>query len=312
MSIGNRGRVRRKERKLSDRQDSGFMDQNAQVNENSAVDDKPLDIESPSVLEPTFVQDKRSVQERPNNWNEGARNHSRVSGREELHPQTRSNGTAVLIGLVLDATYSITKVYPAIYVVLKEFLERMRTKSREYSGITFLYSLTVLHDKPSLLMFSDGPFTRSSIEIENALRNLEFYGGSEDGREDLNAAVKMQLSALNMYDHASKGYVKAYHGLLLFTDSMPKDGEERPNFSGDVWEEGIANHGLRFAQFYSYDGEYFPTMRMVDRDGEKSQEQKNFASYGDIKDFLEGGREEAVKQIDGIVKTILDQTSIGM
>ena len=332
MAIGNRLK-KRKQRPLSDRQDSDINMQSIEGGEESAESKNPSDMEEPIVLEEAAYRKPESekqinpesapqrdmgqkTREQVQNGPKMGKAESSVRDMGSRHAVSDSHaknaGTAVLIGMVLDATYSITTAYPAVFVILREFLERMTTKSREYPGVTFLYSLTILHDEPSLIMFDSGPFTKNAKEMEGELRKLFLYGGSEDGREDLNAAVRMQLSALNKYDYKANGFVKAHHGLLLFTDSMPQEGEEKPDFSGDILEDGIANHGLRFAQIYSYDANYFPVMRMVDTDGEKSQEQKNYASYGSIVDFLDGGREEAIEQIEEIVKTILSQTSIGV
>ncbi len=220
--------------------------------------------------------------------------------------------TLVLTGIILDATSSFISVFPAVYYVLEEFLKDMSARQKEYRGIDFRYGLTLLHNEAESVSFSDGSFFTKDVDrLRKAIHNIEFYGGSLDGREDLDGALREQLRRQNECD--PKEYERIYRGVILFSDSVSATSEPQ-DFSGAYLDEAqtIENNGVRFAQFYTFDGDYLPAMRMVDRDGRPTDNDKNIAVSVDIKKLIEGGEDAVTDEVRMMISTILNQTSVGM
>ena len=233
---------------------------------------------------------------------------------------SRSSKTLVHIGVILDATYSFSCVFPGIYLVLKEFMERMKTNKKKYPGGDFRYGLTVLHDEAESLRFGGDEFTASEDTFMKKLMSIRFSGGGEDGKENLYSAIFEQIKTFSTYkdydkDHSGESkYWRVYDGLIMLTDSLPKDENMEPDFSKDVLsvEKGfISNNGLRFAQFYAFNDEFNPVMRMVDRDGNQTEGEKNSVIYDDIHELLKGDLKTAIKKVESMIDCIIRQTSVG-
>lgn len=217
------------------------------------------------------------------------------------------------IGTVLDCTYSFSTVYPAVYAVLKRFFTRLEQDKGQYKGFQLEYSLTLLHNKPETFLFNGrSEVTGSEKEVLNALETLEFYGGSDTGRENLNDALKKQLVTLNM--ESSQEEQNSYKGLLFFTDSLPEEGEKNPDldedefaYNGNTYE----NAGLRFAEIYSYDGSYRPNLKMVDRNGwSDSENGRNEVDYYNIHTLLNGSTAQIAEDAERLVNNLILQASV--
>ena len=224
----------------------------------------------------------------------------------------KKKGTLVLTGIILDGTISFTSVFPAVYYALEEFMTHMRAQSKEYNGITFRYGLTILHNNAESVMFpGETFFTGDENLIRKAINNMEFHGGSEDGRENLDGALREQLLRQNEYD--PEEFETVYRGVILFSDSVSDGQEEQADFSTAYLDadQKIVNHGVRFAQSYTFDGEYLPAMRMVDRKGKQTDNEKNIAAAIDIHELINGGEKAVTDEVKNIVSAILSQTSVG-
>lgn len=217
-----------------------------------------------------------------------------------------------LIGIVLDGTYSFSKIYPRVHMVLKLFMSNMKKTRENCKNVRIKYSLTVLHDTVDIVTFANGTnFTESEDEIKNFLDTMWFFGGSASGKEPLNKAINEQLFVLNTANNASdvKHVIK---GLLLFTDSLPDDDNLTPSFTsaapgayGDY-----TNYGLRFADFYSYSSDYMPKMRIIDGNGSLTENGRNTGSYHDIHVLIEQKASDIVQYMDKMVNSHLGQLSM--
>ena len=236
----------------------------------------------------------------------------READRQEEGLTKRIKKKELRIGIVLDCTYSFSTVYPVVYNVLQRFFNRLEQEKDQYKGFQLKYSLTMLHDEPEAFLFAGNSIvTSSEKEVLNALKTLEFYGGSEDGREDLNEALKNQLMTLNAGSDGKNA--DCYKGLLFFTDSLPEE-ELTPDFDEDDFEYNgntYQNYGLRFAEIYSYDGRYKPNLKMVDGNGRPDSENgRNETDYYDIHILLNGDSTQIVENAEKLVNNIIVQASV--
>ena len=253
---------------------------------------------------PAEEHQKRTDEEKPHSRQEGAA-YREIPG-ERKRPERP--GTIVAIGIILDATYSFRTVFPAVYYLLTNFFDEIKRIKKEYRGISFQYGLTLLHENAEPYTFPGKKiFTDSEEEFIKALEDIEFKGGGEDGRENLNEALDLQLEKLMKRQTA--GYDKK--GIMMFSDSLPPKNELQPDFSsGECGSGGYTNKGLRFADFYVYSDDYLPKMYMVNSDGTSSDEARNFARCFSIRELIKLDPGEAVKQIIKNVDTISKAVSV--
>lgn len=226
--------------------------------------------------------------------------------------QRKSSERMVLIGIVLDGTPSFTTIYPKVYYVLEQFLTHLKKIKPDYKNVTIKYAVTVLHNDAEPIMFDNGDFfTESENEVITALTNMEFYGGSIEGPENLREAINEQLFVLNNIPNA-EDIQNIARGLLMFTDSLPSDGDMTPDFmSNEPGEYGdYINYGLRFADFYAFSDEFMPMMRIVDRNGKLTENGKNIGSYHDIHALLDKKPEALAEYIEKMVRTHISQVSM--
>lgn len=211
----------------------------------------------------------------------------------------------ILIGIVLDGTISFEKVYPKVYYMLSGFLKRMGRARDEYRGVVIRYGLTVLHDVPEEIRFSGGEtFTESEKDFLYMLGRIDFFGGSPDGREDLKGALDLALRLLNTY-----GSESSYRGLLFFSDSLPPEEDLSPDFYASD-QNGYRNYGLRFADFYTYTGDFTPLIRIVDRYNQPVQNGRNEATYGSMEDLIDGDMDMILEKTEKMMRTIFNQASV--
>ena len=144
----------------------------------------------------------------------------------------------------------------------------------------------------------------------NAVRAVEFRGGSDDGHEDVTGAIRGALKTLNEFD--APGGQRVDCGLLVFSDCIPKSGTEVESSHPPLDDEkldDLVNRGLRFANIYTFDGKYKPALRMADRDTIENSNARQHATYASLGSIM-SDREKAVKEIENIVGGILEQTSV--
>lgn len=211
----------------------------------------------------------------------------------------------ILVEFILDATYSFSAIYKAVYYAINQILMILRDKKMEYPGITIKYGLTLLHDHAEPINFDEGVyFTESEKEFLTMLQKIEFYGGSFTGREDLVSALDTGLRILNNYENK-----KAYRGLFMFSDSLPEEAGMKKDFLQES-QNGYINKGLRFAVFYTYTDDFVPALKMVDADGNMVENGRNEANYCHISSLLSSDQENVINKVCSMVDNLLAQVSV--
>lgn len=203
----------------------------------------------------------------------------------------------VYIDIVMDGTYSFTTIFPSVYRVLEQTVNKISKEAREYAGCTVHYGLTVLHEDGEPVKFDDEYFTTDPETFMEAVQNIEFRGGSPDGVENINGAIKEALRTL-----ANHTEEYASRGLIILTDSKSKAPREKYT--------NLANakyNNLRFVIGYFYDIYFSGIFTIVDGNGEPAENNKNDTSYYSIRELLKNSSE---KEMQEIVNSILRKVSV--
>lgn len=268
--------------------------------------------EPDDILEGEMNKKKIQLQEiepytpRPKNWGLMLENDKRKEA--EAARNFRKNAEKrkeILIEIIIDGTYSFSKVFLKVNYIIERIIKMIHEEKAEYRGIVIKYGLTVLHQKAEPCIFQDGGyFTESEEELFQRILDIEFYGGNASGRENLRDALDTGLSILNNY-----GVENAYRGLMMFSDSLPENGDMYPDFLQDN-QDGYINKGLRFAVIYTYNDEYMPKLKMVDGDGRMVENGKNEMFFGSMEELLSFDGFKITGRIRQIVNDILNQTSV--
>lgn len=209
--------------------------------------------------------------------------------------------SSVYIQVVLDGTYSFTTVFRAVYQVLEQFAAYIKKAGEQYPGVRLYLGGTLISEtKPKMCEYSGGrEFTENPEEFMDWVRGLEFQGGSASGYENVNGAIKSAIKSLEVNSPR-----RANRGLLVFTDSIPKE-----KFCSFETIEGMKNHGLRFEKIFVGDpGNYAPLFFNVDGDGLPADNQKNESAVYGLDRILSGA---GAAMIEKVMDEILEQSSIG-
>lgn len=156
--------------------------------------------------------------------------------------------------LLLDTTISMSCVYKRVYQILRSFIQEIKRQSQlDVQTVYYLGLTCITEDGPKPYRFANEIYTKDTEAFMDALKHLQFQGGSPDGYEKICESIELSLRKL--------GDVKepeAYKGLILISDSIPKessydfrivDGMEMP---------------LHFARCFLYDCmEFVPFFEMV-------------------------------------------------
>jgi hypothetical protein len=205
--------------------------------------------------------------------------------------------------IVLDQTLSMAKIYKHVYRKLEKLivsLDKKVSRVQKCGQVGLLWGLTLItENKPETIRFDGKIFTPSAEKIKNALQTIVFHGGSDDGYEEINAAVKQAIQEMSD-ESAGEGN----RGLLLLTDSIPYEEDSEPNFT-----YGAEHTGLRFAQCFVYDcAQYAPRFKMENGAGNPDVEGIQNLEIRDIEEYL---KDDDIIVID-LLKEILDRTSTGI
>lgn len=182
------------------------------------------------------------------------------TGRKEGKGKRR-----IRTNFVMDRTFSFSVIFPEVYRSLECLMKGMSEMKKEHPTLELQYGLTLFGDTIQNVEFGDGYFTSSEAEFLNAVKKVEFTGGSEDGYEMINEGIEAGIRVLEKYSEEDIN-----KGIVVLTDSMPEDTS--PKF---MEVEGCPNNGLRFAIVYVNDDCYLPTFKIVDGDGDVAGSQKN-------------------------------------
>lgn len=208
----------------------------------------------------------------------------------------------IYIEMIIDGTYSFSKVFPAVYYSIRKMTDEIRAFRTQYKSVIVKYGLIVLNETPKAVKFDNAYFTEDTKKFLEKIRSIVFTGGSESGRENINDAVKSGIRILNNFSPD-----KANRGLIVITDSLPESDELCPDFR-DIDE--CDNKGLRFATFYM-NGEavYMPALKMVDSDGDETDNGKNVMNIYNLESLLD---EDGGQSIQRVVKEIMAQVSVNI
>lgn len=211
----------------------------------------------------------------------------------------------ILIDIIIDGTYSFSPIFLKVYYLMKHMLRIIREQKTEYRGVVIKYGLTVLHEEAIPCRFSEEKiFSESEDEFLEKFTDIEFYGGSESGREDLAAALGTGLRMLNEH-----GRENADRGVLFFSDSLPEEKDMYPDFWQDN-QQGHLNRGLCFAVICTYGNRFIPKLKMVDQDGKMTENGINEMVFYSIEDMMSLENKKLMETIRQIVDDIWNQTSV--
>ncbi|MDD7389429.1 MAG: hypothetical protein PUG60_07200 [Lachnospiraceae bacterium] len=206
----------------------------------------------------------------------------------------------ILIDLILDNTISMKIYYKVLYNKLFDLINGIHKAAKKAGGnVKIRYGITYIRAGEPIAEtdFSDDGFTDNVLEIMEKLKNITFSGGADNGRENINGAVRMSLEKLRTAD---TGNTRC--GILLFTDSMPEEEDMAPDF------RDLAD--LRFARcFVNDDRDYLPEFRTVDHDGKTDPRLVNDTKINTLEYFL---NEDAERMIPEVISEILEQVSVSV
>ena len=232
---------------------------------------------------------------------------------------------------VLDATADVAKVYPRIYAMLLRVVEKLEatreSRSSQRRKINMKIGVTTFHDAVSgdADKFGEVFFTDDFEAVRERLKNMEFWGGNcESGRECINEA---QLEGLKRMarQRDNEDELSASCSQILITTSLPPvtPGNEEGFVSfeeGDGYFKNRLDLGVRFALNIVFDkNHYDPAFKIVDRDGNVSQEKSGYTCVANIEDILNGIVEgqnqnkpldDKTDSVVTIVNALLEQTSL--
>lgn len=202
--------------------------------------------------------------------------------------------------IVLDRTLSMGKIYRQVYQKLEKLiynLDKKVSRLQKSGQVGLLWGLTLITEgEPETVYFDGKLFTPSAENIKNALQRIVFQGGSDDGYEEINSAVKRAIQ--DMSDESSG---EGNRGLLLLTDSISCEEDAKPNFT-----YGAEYTGLRFAQCFVYDCyQYMPKFQMENGAGQADVAGIQNLEVRDIEEYL---KDDDTMVID-LLREILERTS---
>lgn len=299
------GRYRRlssREVEREDRQDMGLVRQTFGQKDKDARQEKHMaGGRNQKVMEELFG--KKQEPEK----NSSMRDAKNGKQRMERAGRTQNGSSAkkeILLDIILDGTYSFTEVFPKVYYMIKSIVEMLDHEAEEYRSFRMKYGLTVLHEQAEPVEFEKNLYftDQTSLFLEE-VRNVEFYGGSMNGRENLTEALDMGLRVLNNAEGSG------YRGVILFSDSLPEEKDLRKDFSA-YNQDGYINKGLRFAVFYTNTDEFTPSLRMVDRSDNVVENGRNLARFYSLNEILTGDWDTLTGTIKKIVSQTLSQISV--
>lgn len=206
----------------------------------------------------------------------------------------------IYIKLVLDSTISMSMLYPYIYSRLSRLvvnLDKKLHRLRQKGCVGLKWGITLItDDKPETVKFSNKTFTSSTSQIDTALKNIVFHGGTEDGYENVTGAIEQAIKDLS---DESEGC--GNRGVFVLTDSLPYEDEKEKDF-----RYCATYTQLRFAYCYVYDYKQFlPIFNIVNGSGEADMIGFRSTEVGDLQSYLEG--EDSM--IQEMLRKILEQTS---
>ncbi len=124
--------------------------------------------------------------------------------------EEKSNAYTLYWDFVIDGTASMSSLYAGVYLAVIKFLEWMkRYEVKPMLGITVIRSM---EGQPAVAVeFEPGVYyTENTGEFLKKLKYLSLYGGSEDGKEEVEEGIALSLAK---FPESSMN-----RGIMVFTD----------------------------------------------------------------------------------------------
>lgn len=163
----------------------------------------------------------------------------------------------IYIDFIWDVTYSGHVICPAVYPEILAVLRKIEEKSRENPGKKFYIGLTLFHGEYGENGLKNGQYFGSVNDMRESLNDVEFYGGSYDGYEDLYAALDFSMDKLR-----NETEPNANRNVILISDSTVRAETQQRSYN-------VGNVGLRTALVYvnMQQRNFWPEFKIVDREG---------------------------------------------
>lgn len=114
--------------------------------------------------------------------------------QEQIRKETEKANT-LYVDFVIDATSSMSSLYPAVYITAKNLVEWLvKYEVAPMLGITLIRSLEEGEKNESVGMEEDADFTLDVSLFLKKLRRVKLYGGSSDGAESIREALMLSLN----------------------------------------------------------------------------------------------------------------------
>lgn len=184
-----------------------------------------------------------------------------------------SKKNSVYLEIIIDGTYSMSKIYPFLYIRLIGEANEMKKVN-----VDIFIKTIIAYDRNDIRNMGNFGDTE---KFKKDLLSIEFHGGSYDGFEPcLNDAIVTAVDDLGNIENAD------LKGIMLVTDSMPGTGV-KPSVS---MKDNMCDFALLFVNEPANDEQF------IDLNG---------VSTRDIRDFL-GSSEKKVlySEIDRKIKSM--------
>ena len=202
---------------------------------------------------------------------------------------------------VIDGTYSFSKIFIPVYHALENAVYEIEKAAMDSGEVEVKYGLTVFGDQIKMPRYENSAwYTQKKDEFLNSVKDIVFVGGSNDGRETINEGIECALRKL---ENSTPAY--ANRAIVVFTDSIPENEQD------DVYFDDIAdcpNRGIRFALVYLGQREYYGYFKLVDRNGNETENGKN--AFSEVRCISELLGDDSVTSIRNLVYNLVYQTSI--
>lgn len=207
-----------------------------------------------------------------------------------------SKSKMIYITIILDKTISMTTIYAKVYSKLKIIIDFITKEAKRFRNtIQIKWGIVyITEEEPEVQTFYEGNYTISASKLKEVLRTVEFEGGSRDGRENINGAVEKTLQLFSIENEGFNEEEKARGGIILITDSMPKEEDCEPDFDKNSYSK------LRFVNCYVYEKEnYGPFFELDRRDVDTKK--PNAVIIESIESFLNKDTRALTKSIGEIL-----------
>ncbi len=114
--------------------------------------------------------------------------------QEQIKKETEKANT-LYVDFVIDATSSMSSLYPAVYITAKNIVEWLvKYEVFPMLGITLIRSIEEGEENEIVKMEGDADFGQDIPFFLKKLRKVKLYGGSNDGAESIREALMLSLS----------------------------------------------------------------------------------------------------------------------